>query len=593
MDYKLKITKIKLSGNDMTLTMNGFVRSDRYRDYVPRARIVMVFDNGTENRRLPLVIKQEGTKDGVYTFSGRYRYELQHVFWKTQESTRKFSLRFQIFFGEEFEDQAEFDASEVIFERRDTLYSHEFKDKEVVFSYRPAKTVPLPGSIRSILTAVRTVCTVAIGIALIPWSVMEVLFSLFGAGGLSKRVRTRDYKTRLISQILSRFRDMTGIEVNRLWFKRSTLAVINVFSKARRVKKNKITFVSARNKEPSKNFTLVRDELARRGSYEFLFQTYTKPVEEMSFRELVKLSRALATSRIVLLEEYTPALKEIKMRKGTRLIQLWHAAGAFKTGGFARMGKPGGALQSNVAHRNYDYVTVSSKFCQYCHAEGFGLSDYNVVPTGIARTDVFFDAAYKTQKREEFYSRFPAFEDKKIVLFAPTFRGNSRKEAFYSFEHFDVGDVAEALGNDYALIIKHHPFVNGKHPIPKEYEDRVVDLTEGYDINDLLFVTDIVITDYSSLIYEASLLDIPMLFYTYDYTEYARDRDFYFDLKLLSPGKLVYSQEEIVNAIRNEDFHTENMKKFKELFFDHLDGKSSARIADLIEKEIKTRRNTK
>lgn len=586
MEYKIKVSKIKLNGNNMTLTMNGFVRSDRYRDYVPSARIVMVFDNGKENRRLPFVIKQEGTKDGVYSFSGRYRYELQNVFWNTQKTTRKFTLKFQIFFGEEFVDQAAFDASEVVFERRDTLYSHEFKDKEVLFTYRPARTIPLPGPIRSFLTGLRYVCTTVIGLALIPWSVMEVLFSLFGAGDLSENVKRRDYKGRMVSQILWRFRDVTGIEVNRIWIKRSTLAVINVFSRIRRVKKNRITFISARNKELSMNFSLVRDALERRGGYEFLFQTYTKPVEEMSFRELVKLSRALATSRIVLLEEYTAALKEIRMRKGTALIQLWHAAGAFKTGGFARMGKPGGALQSNVAHRNYDYVTVSSGFCRYCHAEGFGLSDFNVVPTGIARTDVFFDESYREQKKQEFYSRFPAFADKKIVLFAPTFRGNSRKEAFYSFDRFDVGEMAEALGDEYVLLIKHHPFVNGTQPIPEEYRDRAVDLTEGCDINDLLFVTDVVITDYSSLIYEASLLNIPMLFYAYDYAEYVRDRDFYFDLKLLAPGKLVYSQEEIIEAIRSGDFHMENMQKFRELFFDDLDGRSAERIADLIEKEI-------
>ena len=154
-------------------------------------------------------------------------------------------------------------------------------------------------------------------------------------------------------------------------------------------------------------------------------------------------------------------------------------------------------------------------------------------------------------------------------------------------ELFDINDVYESLSDDYAIIIKHHPFIQEKHPIPAEYKDRVIDLSENTEINDLLFVSDLVITDYSSLVFESSLLDIPMLFYAYDLQSYIKSRDFYFDFRLYIPGKICTSLYTLLEAIKNEDFETEKIERFRNMFFDDLDGNSSQRIADLIYKCLK------
>ena len=149
-------------------------------------------------------------------------------------------------------------------------------------------------------------------------------------------------------------------------------------------------------------------------------------------------------------------------------------------------------------------------------------------------------------------------------------------------DKFKIDEVLETLGEEYAILIKHHPFVTHKHPIPGKYADRVIDLSENSELNDLMFVSDVIITDYSSLIFEASLLKVPMLFYVYDLEEYIEDRDFYFDLKMMSPGKLVYSQEELVKAIKEEDYGLDKMEEFTKLFFDNPDGKATERVAALI-----------
>ena len=106
----------------------------------------------------------------------------------------------------------------------------------------------------------------------------------------------------------------------------------------------------------------------------------------------------------------------------------------------------------------------------------------------------------------------------------------------------------------------------------------VIDLTE----NDLLFITDLLITDYSSVVFEASLLDIPMLFYAFDLFDYISKRDFYYDFESFVPGKIVFSQRELTEAIVAGDFESEKVPPFKTKFFDHLDGRYSRRVADLL-----------
>ena len=183
----------------------------------------------------------------------------------------------------------------------------------------------------------------------------------------------------------------------------------------------------------------------------------------------------------------------------------------------------------------------------------------------------------------------------KFVLLGPrmlmaiilTNNGMVKETAYYPTEMFDLNEVCKKLPNDYAIIVKHHPFVKDIQSIPKEYEDRVIDLSQDTELNDLLFVTDVIITDYSSLVFEASLLDIPMVFYVFDLEKYIRERDFYFDFKLYAPGKIVYSQEQLINAIIDGDFSTERIKPFADMFFDYRDGKSTDRVVKLIYDNLK------
>ncbi len=103
----------------------------------------------------------------------------------------------------------------------------------------------------------------------------------------------------------------------------------------------------------------------------------------------------------------------------------------------------------------------------------------------------------------------------------------------------------------------------------------------------MLFVTNLLITDYSSAIFEASLLDIPMIFYAFDLYDYISNRDFYYDFENFVPGKIVFSENKLITAVKNRDFDYEKVGAFKTKFFDNLDGNSSKRVADEILKTVR------
>ena len=133
---------------------------------------------------------------------------------------------------------------------------------------------------------------------------------------------------------------------------------------------------------------------------------------------------------------------------------------------------------------------------------------------------------------------------------------------------------------DSVVIFKMHPFVTTPIFIPKEFSDIMIDETESREINDFLFVTDLLITDYSSVIYEASTLNIPMLFYAFDLESYIASRDFYEPFETFVPGKIVKTSGEMMKALETGDFEHEKVAPFRDRNFEYQDGGSTDRVID-------------
>ena len=307
-----------------------------------------------------------------------------------------------------------------------------------------------------------------------------------------------------------------------------------------KVNPNQILFLSEREPEKNGNLMLVK-KWFEENEPEVEITTFinTKTVDQLRKKELRDCAFKCATSAVIILEDFYPQLHSIQKRSETKIVQLWHACGAFKTFGLTRMGKQGGAPQTSMNHRNYDLVPVSSDTVRDIYAEAFGISGSKVQALGVPRTDLLFDWDYEEKKREELYGKYPILKENRVILFAPTFRGDGNKDAYYPSEAFDVNHFMERQPEDTVLILKNHPFVKQKFTVDAQWQDRVLDLSGEEHINDLMLISNLLITDYSSSVFEAAILELPMLFYAFDEKEYMDSRDFYFDYSQFTPGPVV------------------------------------------------------
>lgn len=240
--------------------------------------------------------------------------------------------------------------------------------------------------------------------------------------------------------------------------------------------------------------------------------------------DYIKELYLLATSKAVFVDNYTPLFTHIKLSDKTRLIQLWHAGVGFKAVGYARFGLNGSPHPYSSGHRNYTHVVVDSKKLIDVYQEVFGCKKEAFIPVGIPRLDGYLTKEKIDNTLNELYEMNPKLKDNKVILFSPTFRGAGSKTAYYDYSKIDLEKIYKYCKKNKTLfVVKMHPFVRKKINIPEEYSDRIYDYSE-FDINDLIYVSDIMITDYSSCAYEFSLFNRPLIFYRYDKVLYEYER---------------------------------------------------------------------
>ena len=267
---------------------------------------------------------------------------------------------------------------------------------------------------------------------------------------------------------------------------------------------------------------------------------------------------------------------------------MWHACGAFKKFGMSTaeliFGDNRKSLERYPNYGNLSYVTVSSPEVIWAYEEAMNLKDTKtqVVATGVSRTDVFYDQHFIEQSKAAVYSVCPAAENKKIILYAPTFRGRVAKAE--SPDCLDIPAMKRALGDEYVLLIKHHPFVKQPPVVPEDCADFAMDVTKSLEIDQLLCASDVCVSDYSSLIFEYSLFERPMIFFAYDLDDYFDWRGFYYNYDELTPGPVVKETEEIIDYIRHLDtrFDQAQVHAFKEKFMSSCDGHATDRIMALV-----------
>ncbi|WP_338185451.1 CDP-glycerol glycerophosphotransferase family protein, partial [Jatrophihabitans sp.] len=282
----------------------------------------------------------------------------------------------------------------------------------------------------------------------------------------------------------------------------------------------RILFASEMRHGIEGNLLSVRDRMVERGlDKEYEFNYSFRVPHTGTIRTTLRLIRLLAISDIVLIDDYFGMLESLQISPDTRLIQAWHAGSGFKAVGYSRFGKYGSPKLQN-AHRKASYAITGSKHLVHVYAEVFGIEESAVIPTGLPRIDAFLDPARTEKVLADFAADYPQFVGKRVILFAPTFRGRGSQSAYYDFDRIDFAKLYEMCGDHSVILFRMHHFILAKIPIPPEYADRLFDFSAFPNTNDLLHCTDIMITDYSSIIYEFSLLERPMLFFAYDKLTY-------------------------------------------------------------------------
>ncbi len=345
---------------------------------------------------------------------------------------------------------------------------------------------------------------------------------------------------------------------------------------------NEVLFLSDSREEFSGNFSFVKEEIEKRGKYHItgIFKKNFKSKRGKSFKQVLEIIKAMCKAKYIFVDDFYPSIYTVKLKGDKQLIQLWHAMGAYKTVGYARLGKPGGPKGYNYTHRNYTGCIVSGEGIVKDYAKAFGITEDKVHALGIPRTDIFFDKNYKEKTKKEIYEKYPVLKNKKVILFAPTFRGNGKNTAYYDYNWIDFKRIKEEFKDNYVCIIKMHPFIKNKPKYDIDNDDFYLDLSNDREVNDLLFITDILITDYSSVIYEYSFFKKPVIFYTPDFDEYVSSRSFFYDFDVYNYGKRADNMDELIDAIKTSKYNKEKGDKFYNYFCGACDGNSTKRVVD-------------
>ncbi len=352
------------------------------------------------------------------------------------------------------------------------------------------------------------------------------------------------------------------------------------------VDKRKVVFVETRQNQITDSFSLLHQALqndADTDVYTFFLQDMTIG-KLRQFARAVSLMKCIGDASVIFANDSSCVFGAFQMRSETRFIQVWHGCGAFKKWGFSNAEKKFGATKKALdrfpMHRNYSLVTTSSDEVNWAYADAFGFAPDNAIVqgVGVSRTDVFFDENALQSARLQVHSVVPASRNKKIILYAPTFRGHVKSAV--SPDRLDIQKLKEKLGNEYVLLFKHHPFV--KHPpeIPETCADFAFDVTKELSIEQLIMTADICISDYSSLVFEYSLFTKPMLFFSFDIDTYRDWRGFYYDYRSFVPGPIVMDTDAIIDYIEHleERFDPQTVIDFRNKFMRGCDGHATERI---------------
>ena len=361
-----------------------------------------------------------------------------------------------------------------------------------------------------------------------------------------------------------------------------------------KIEKGRVFAVMTHDTSESGNIMALSEYMKKRGNYRFFY--FTKKDRKKFLRLIFKAPFIMASSEFILMDNAFLPMAFFKIRKATKVIQLWHGTGSIKK--FGQDSNTGRIKElEKRANENIDFLTVNSERQISMYAGAFGIKPENVKATGLPRTDLplslIMDKEKECKFREAAVKKLNEFlktdiSGKTIILYAPTFRD---EEVFSPKLHMDIKKFMEFLPENVNLFLRLHPFVAEAYK-DNLTADGVFNVSVYEQLNELLALSDILITDYSSIVFDFCVFKRPMYFFADDMEEFKRNgRGFYIDYENELPGALFSDEKKLAYEIgaflsgNENEFYIRKREAFLSEFYDKIDGKASERVYDMCIKE--------
>lgn len=346
--------------------------------------------------------------------------------------------------------------------------------------------------------------------------------------------------------------------------------------------KNKVTMLSRQSDRSNIDFDYIREEILRRNNnieVETLCRIIRNdPKERLKYCFYIfKCMYHIATSKVCVLDGYSIPISILKHKKNLEIIQIWHASGAVKKFGYQSLNKKEGrgvcVAKLMQMHKNYSHVLAPSVETAKFYEEAFNVAREKIILNGLPRLDYILDKEQEIVLTKKFHKDYPKYKNKKIILYVPTFRKESNN-SIYLKKLINNIDFSK-----YALIIKPHPLDKTKNIF--KYT-----VNKKYSTYDLLKIADYIITDYSAVAFEASILDKPLYFYVYDIEEYEKVRGLNVNLFNEMNSSTSKNIKDIIKNIENNEYNFEELEEFKTKYMGKDYYNNTKKLVDFIFKYL-------
>ena len=291
----------------------------------------------------------------------------------------------------------------------------------------------------------------------------------------------------------------------------------------------------------------------------------------------------LATSKQIIMDNYYGFLASTKFKEDVSCIQIWHSVGAIKQFGAEDPTNanrtPAALKRFKRVYDQFDRVVVGSDFMGDIFKKAFLIKEDVILKSGIPRTDFFFDERKQEQTKRSLYENNPVLKEKKVILYAPTFR---RYENAIESVKLDIGKMYAKLKDEYVLLIKLHPAIKLELDLGDNYQDFAFDYGEYPDVNELLIITDILITDYSSIPMEFARLRRKMIFFAHDLATYEKDNGLWEIYESSVPGPVVQNTDEIIEFVLDTTVDMAQIEAYAKKWAEYCRGNSSEKLVNIL-----------